>query len=208
MNNGNLTERLDRIFFGFLFGSAIPVFCFEMGVWISFSLTTNERIIMISALGGLAAGIIISLLVFKIFHPDTFGLRVPLLVIIYLFYNVCILGFFMGVPVFNLVAGVLAGYYWAKRMVIRNELNEKEKYLKRIPLFTAAITTLICIASATIALLSKSTPYDLQGMFHLKFVVTPVILVGIIVIGGVLLVSIQYFLTKYVMNTTLKLSGN
>ena len=43
----------------------------------------------------------------------------------------------------------------------------------------------VCAASATIALLSRSTAAELQHMLHLGFVVTTAHIVGLIVVGVV-----------------------
>jgi hypothetical protein len=110
----------------------------------------------------------------------------------------------MGVPVFNLAAGALAGYYWAKRILNNNELNNSGRDVHRISIFTSSVTALVCLSSALIALLSKSTPEDLKGMFHLHFDITKPLLICLIITGGILLVSLQYFLTRFVISKTLK----
>jgi hypothetical protein len=62
----------------------------------------------------------------------------------------------------------------------------------------------ICAASATIALLSRSTATDLQRMLHLGFVVTPAHIVGLIVVGGVALLTLQWVLTNRIARWTLR----
>jgi hypothetical protein len=57
------------------------------------------------------------------------------------------------------------------------------------------------------ALMSKSTPTDLKHMLHLPFDITPVMLYAIIVVGGIILVLTQYWLTKATMIWTLKRNG-
>jgi hypothetical protein len=56
---------------------------------------------------------------------------------------------------------------------------------------------LICIASATIALMDNTTAANLEGMLNLNFDVTQVMIIWIIIIGGLFLIIGQYFLTKY-----------
>jgi hypothetical protein len=200
----DIMEKTDRIFFNFLFGMVLPLLGFEGAVWIAFVCGPNETVIKTAALLGFSVGIVCSLMIWFIFKPDVFKLPVPVLILIYLFYNICILGFFMGVPVFNLVAGALAGYYWSKRILTHNELNNIRKDVRRISLFTSSVTAIVCLASAIVALLSKSTPADLKGMFHLRFDVTKPMLISLIVFGGMLLVALQYYLTMFIMNKTLK----
>jgi hypothetical protein len=201
----DIMNKIDRIFFDFIFGLVLPIFGFEVAVWITFVNGSSEKTIFISALLAFSAGIIISLLIRFILKPDIYKIPVAALILVYLFYNVCILGFFMGVPVFNLAAGALAGYYWSKRIINRNELNNSRRDIQRVSVFTSSVTTVVCLTSAIIALLSKSTPEDLKGMFHLNFDITRPLLVSLIIIGGLLLVALQYYLTRFVMVKTLRL---
>jgi hypothetical protein len=201
-------SKTDRIFFNFLFGLVLPLFGFEVAVWIAFVSSSPEKTIFTAALLGFSVGLTVSLLVRFILKPDVYKLPIPVLILIYLFYNICILGFFMGVPVFNLAAGALAGYYWVKRISNRNELNNNRRDVHRISIFTSSVTALVCISSALIALLSKSTPEDLRGMFHINSEITRPLLVSLIIIGGIMLVALQYYLTRFIMVKTLKVTGN
>jgi len=208
MNTFDIMSKTDRIFFNFLFGLVLPLFGFEVAVWIAFVNSSPEKTIFTAALLGFSVGLTVSLLVRFILKPDVYKLPIPVLILIYLFYNICILGFFMGVPVFNLAAGALAGYYWVKRISNRNELNNSRRDVLRISIFTSSVTALICISSALIALLSKSTPEDLRGMFHINSEITRPLLVSLIIIGGIMLVALQYYLTRFIMVKTLKVTGN
>jgi hypothetical protein len=201
----DIMNKIDRIFFDFMFGLVLPVFGFEVAVWLTFVSGSAERTIFISALLAFSVGIFISLLIRFILKPDNYKIPVPVLILVYLFYNVCILGFFMGVPVFNLAAGALAGYYWSKRIINRNELNNSRRDIQRVSVFTSSVTAVVCLTSAIVALLSKSTPEDLKGMFHLNFDITRPLLVSLITIGGLMLVGLQYYLTRFVMVKTLRL---
>jgi hypothetical protein len=204
MNTLDIMSKTDRIFFNFLLGFVLPLFGFEVAIWIAFVNSSAEKTIFTAALLGFSVGLVVSLLIRFILKPDVYKLPIPILILTYLFYNICILGFFMGVPVFNLAAGALAGYYWAKRILNNNELNNSGRDVHRISIFTSSVTALVCLSSALIALLSKSTPEDLKGMFHLHFDITKPLLICLIITGGILLVSLQYFLTRFVISKTLK----
>jgi hypothetical protein len=201
----DIMNKIDRIFFDFVFGLVLPIFGFEVAVLLTFVIGSSEKTIFISALLAFSAGIVISLLIRFILKPDVYKMPVLVLILFYLFYNVCILGFFMGVPVFNLAAGALAGYYWSKRIINRNELNNSRRDIQRVSLFTSSVTAVVCLTSAIVALLSKSTPEDLKGMFHLNFDITRPLLVSLIIIGGTMLVALQYYLTRFVMVKSLRL---
>ena len=206
MNRFDIMDKTDRLFFNFLFGLVLPLLGFEIALWLAFVNSSAEKAIFTVALSGFSIGLVLSLLILFILKPDIFKLPVPVLILVYLFYNICIFGFFMGVPVFNLVTGALAGYYWVKRILNRNELDNSGRDIHRVSVFTSSITAIVCLTSAIIALLSKSTPEDLKGMFHLNFDITRPLLVSLIVIGGIMLVALQYYLTRFVMVKTLKAS--
>ncbi|MGA1976603.1 MAG: hypothetical protein ABSG89_01970 [Bacteroidales bacterium] len=206
MTGTYIQDKLDRIFFNLLFGIAIPLFCFMLSIWISFILKTGEKTIIISALISFTAGLVTTLIVWLIIKPDIYRIPVPVLILIYVFYNICILGFFMIVPVFNLAAGALAGYYWVKKISRLNDPNKRGRDVHKISLFTSTITGLVCLSSAIIALISKSKPEDLRKMFHIRFEITRPLLIVIVVTGGILLVALQYYLTRFIMISTLKLN--
>jgi hypothetical protein len=208
MNSFDLMSKTDRIFFNFLFGFVLPLIGFEAAVWIAFISGSSEKAIANAALLGFVVGLVVSLLIWFIFKPGIYKLPIPLLILVYLFYNICILGFFMGVPVFNLATGAIAGYYWSKRILNHNELDNSRRDIKRISVFTSSVTSIVCLTSAFVALLSKSTPEDLKGMFHLNFDITRPMLLGLISVGGIMLIALQYYLTRFVMIKTLKIRLN
>lgn len=198
--------RFDRLIFNVLFGMVIPAICF-LGCWgISFLFTGNEKTIIIASLSGLCLGLMIDLIIYFFFKPDIFKLSKPILIIIYLFYNTWLFGFFMGVPVFHLALGIIAGYYWVKRLIYQNEIKDYKKEIQRTSRFTSVIIGVVCLFSATIALMSPSTPSDLKGMLRLPFEISQTILWCIIIAGGLILIIGQYFLTRATMISILKLA--
>jgi len=70
-----------------------------------------------------------------------------------------------------------------------------QKVARKVSVFTASILGLVCIASGSVALASRSTASDLQGMLGLQFQVTPVMIVGIIVGGGTMILALDWWLT-------------
>jgi glucose-6-phosphate-specific signal transduction histidine kinase len=197
--------RFERLIFNFLIGMVFPAICF-LGCWgISFLLTRNERTIIIVSLSGLCLGLVIDFLVYYFFKPDIFKLSKPVLIIIYLFYNTWLFGFFMGVPVFHLALGIIAGYYWMKRLIYQNKIRDYKREIHRTSLFTSFIIGVVCLFSATFALISPSTPSDLKGMLRLPFEISQTILLCIIIAGGLILIVAQYYLTRATMFSVLKL---
>jgi len=70
-----------------------------------------------------------------------------------------------------------------------------QRVARQAAVFTASILGLVCIASGSVALASRSAASDLQGMLGLPFHVTPVMIVGIIVGGGGMILALDWWLT-------------
>jgi hypothetical protein len=193
----------DRFIFSILFGITIPLISFILSWWTAFVFTGDLKIIKISALSGLAAGIIISFFYKIINKPDIYGLSVPVLILVYLFYNAVLFAMFMGVPFFHLLLGIAAGYYWSKYIRYHKEITNYRAEIQRISIFTSLITGVVCLFSASIALLNKSTTSDLKGMFRLPFEISQSMLVILLITGGFAMVVVQYILVKVIMKKTL-----
>ena len=196
--------KFERFLFNCLFGLVIPIAFFLAFWWGSLLFTNDVKQIRISAISGFVAGSIISIYLKLSREPDIYRLSKPVLIISYLFYNIGMLGFFMGVPVFNIIPGVIAGIYWTRRLIYNNYIMNLKSEIYKVLKFTSIVTGFICLISATIALLSKSTPADLKGMFNLPFDISQLMLVSFIFIGGLFLIFFQYFLTRIIIFKILK----
>ncbi len=105
---------------------------------------------------------------------------------VFLFYTIGVFGFFMSVPIFNALLAIPAGFVVAATLAAQApESMEVERAARRTAWFTTGVLLAICIASATIALLSSSTASDLKGMLGLDFDVTQAMILGLILVGGV-----------------------
>ena len=195
--------RFDKLLFSVLFGIVIPILFFIIFWWGTFIFTDNHKVIIIAALSGLGIGILISLLIKFIRKPDIYSISVSVLILVYLFYNGILFTMFMGLPVFHPVLGVVAGYYQAKYMLHHKKITDYRKEIRRISVFTSAIMGIVCLFSATVALVSKSTTEDLRGMFNLLFDISQTLLVTFIITGGLFLIIIQYLLARFTMKVTL-----
>ncbi|MBN1996961.1 hypothetical protein JW935_05370 [candidate division KSB1 bacterium] len=134
---------------------------------------------------------------------NAFDLPQRILVFIYIFYNICIYGFFMGFPVFNMVTGIVAGCYCGKKVVYEKvEANQIMHIGKKISSFTAFIVLLFCILSGIIAIIDGSIGGELEHMLGLGFKVTEGMVLSLILIGGLALIICQYYLTKMVFLKT------
>lgn len=190
-------KKFDRIFFGIIFGAIFPILLFLTGWWSTVRLVPENQI-FIYALSGFAIGLVLDFFLLKRILFNLFNINGFLLAAIYIFYSICVIGFFMGVPVFNLFLGIPAGIYIAKKCA--NDKTGKEesaKRINRIARFTTYIIILIAILSALIALTDRYTVSSINGMFGLEYKITQSVLYYIVIFGGLAMIFVQYVITKY-----------
>lgn len=197
-------KSINKLILGLIFGIISPLFLFMSSVvlWFYFFQEIHP---LYFALSGVVLGLIIDSIYLKIWIEYGFDLPIQILVGTFLFYNVVIFGFFMGVPVFNVVTGIVAGYYFGNRLRHKNPSAVALKQIvRKVSLFTSSVMFLICSASAYLATFGEGAGKEIGSMLYLPFEVTIAIVWGIILIGGTILIIAQYFLTKYTLLKTLK----
>jgi hypothetical protein len=164
----NLLGGVERLFMQVMIGLVPPVFFFLLGWWGSLPFAPEESI-KFFALGGLALGLFIDILFMRRWLPKAYSLPVGWFVAFYLFYSIAMFGFFMGVPIFNLILGAVGGYYVG--ICLRYADKDKgavERSARRTAFFTAGVLAVACIASWVIASLDASLAANIQGMFNLS----------------------------------------
>jgi len=186
-------RKIEIVAIGFLLGAVPIIICFLAGWWISVPLVP-ESWIFLFALAGFLVGLIIDILFLRTWIKTAYLMKPIVWMMIYLFYSFGMFGFFMGVPVFNVALALPAGFFIGGWLVYNGADSTRMKKAARYSaLFTTSVLAFICTASATIALVSYSTASDLQGMFGLQ--ITPVMIVGIILSGGIFILILQWWLT-------------
>lgn len=194
----------DKIFFGFLLGAVLPVILFLAGWWGTFKFVP-EHMVAVFAFSGLLLGVILDFFFMRKVLINLYDINVSNLMLVYVFYSVCCFGFFMGVPVFNILLGIPAGYYTAMKCIYtRRETAHLKYYFHRTAVFTALIITIVCLVSAGIALSDPYTASGIKGLLKLNFEITKTILLMIVVFGGIILIALQYYLTKFTAKFTYK----
>lgn len=188
-------KKIETAAIGTVLGAVPVIACFLTGWWLSLPFLPESGIIL-CALAGLLAGIIVDVIFLKRWVQRADSMKLGIWMAVHVFYSVCVLGFFMGVPVFNVVLALPAGVF-VGRFLARGGADPAcvKKAARRTALFTVGIMVLVCMASATAALASPSTPWELQHMLGLKFEVTILMVIGLIVWGGALLLAIDWWLT-------------
>lgn len=202
-------KKFDKILIGLFVGGAPPILFCMVSVMIWFYLDKLESRALIYVTAGFFLGSLIDLKFLRGWINDRYKLPVWFVTGIYLFYNIGIYGLFMGFPVFNLILGLFAGYYFGKKIGSEKiSWDQHKKIINQVSLFTGLVMTLNCISSGFIALAGKGVGKDIQGMLGLGFEVTRPMIWSITLIGGIVLILIQILLTKITMIKTIKNSGN
>jgi hypothetical protein len=181
---------------GMVLGFVPPIFLGLTGGWLSIPLVP-EHDIWKYALMGFLVGIGLDAVVLPRWVRAVYRLNATILVSLYVFYTIGIFGFFMGVPIFNLLPGIAAGLYIGRRLrLAKADAPTFTRSTVRICRFTTCVMFVVCLSSATLALLNPSTGSDLKRMLGLGFQVTRPMIVALIVAGGSMLVAGQYWLTR------------
>lgn len=207
MNNNRGVARsgsIDKLIFGLLFGFLFPA-CFFLAAFALWFFLFQSQKPLYFVLPGLFTGLLVDLLILKKLVRRRFELPFWFLICTYLFCNLVMFGMFMGFPVFNLFMGIIAGYYFGKRVRYKNiSLAGSKPVIRQVSLFTASVMLLICIASGYIATVGEGVGSDLQHMFRLNFVITKAMIWEIIWIGSITIIIAEFWLTTFTMIKTIK----
>jgi hypothetical protein len=197
--------KLERLMYFLLLAPPAPLAGFMGGWWLAYSLLP-EKWIASGAISGLLLGILADIFIIKYLVDRAHALSAIFWAVVILFYAVGLFGFFMGVPILNIGLALPVGFLAGSRLAYRQASNSKvQATAHRISLINTGLLSLACLASAFFALSSPSTPADLQGMLALPFPVTPLMIRGFILVGGVVILVINYFLTLLAVRFTYRL---
>jgi hypothetical protein len=204
-----MKTKIEQFALGLILAPLAPIAGLLAFWWGSYALA-REGWIPYLTLSGLALGILADIFILKRMILRAYRLGTVFWTVVLLFYSVGTFGFFMGVPLFNAALAVPAGFVVGGKLA-RETVDVVR--LRRVSLRTCILTTslmaFICAASATVALISPSTPSDLRGMLGLGFDVTPTMIWGLILIGGMGLLAVNWVLTGLSVRLTHRfLSGS
>lgn len=164
----------------------IPPIFFALASWWTTIPFLEEGYIKYLILIGFVIGVLIDIFIYKKYLSQELSTYVLLLA--YIFYMICVFGFFMGVPVFNIFVCIPFAIYM---------FNYQKDYGRKFTLISTISMFFICFASAFLALRSSSTLNDLNGMLRTDGYITSTILYLIIGVGGAGLIVTNFFLAKY-----------
>jgi len=199
-----MKTKIERFIIGVLLAPPAPVAFFLLGWWGSFEFIP-EKWIPYGAIGGFLLGVVIDILILQKLIDRFDKLGMAFWSVVYLFYSIVFFGFSMGVPVLNAFLSLPAGLVIGSILAAENaDIYRAHSTARRTAWFCTAVLLLICIASATIALLSESTASDLQGMLGLGFEITPGMILGLIGIGGLVLLVSGWLMANTAVRLTFK----
>ena len=200
-----MIQKIEKISIGILFGMIPVVACFLGGWWLSY-LLLPERLIGVGTIAGLLLGVVLAVLFLREGIQRIYSLKPVFWMAAYLFYSVCTFGFFMGVPVFNVMLALPAGFFVGAWLVKTGaDMASIKKLAKNTALFTTAVLLIVCVASAVIALSDPYTAANLEGMLGLNFEVSTTMILGIIICGGLVILVMQGWLAKKSVEVSYKL---
>ena len=200
MKPGSAIDTLEKLFLTLVIGGIAPISCFLSGWWGAYFFAPENQI-PVFMLAGLGMGIIIDLLFLGKWVKLAYRISPLILITIYLFYSVGVFGFFMGVPVFNIVMGPLAGFYIGRRLGFeKGSFKEQEKIIHWICLFTSFVLGVACLAALVLAASESTLAANINGMLKdmlgLKTIFENQTLLILSAITGIGMVVAEYYLTR------------
>ena len=122
------------------------------------------------------------------------------LCILYLFYSIVTLGMFMGLPIGSFTLGIAAGLYAARRMQLTQADEQiRRRYFKKTAIFSASVMALMCCLVTLWAVAGQMIGYRIE-----TFTITAPIFFVIVLTGGTVAVTLQYFVTLAAAKLMLK----
>ncbi len=193
-------KRVEAIFYGLILGAFSPLSIALGAVGLWFNSDRIEDRAPWYLLSGLAAGFLIDAIYLRGWLRHRYDLPVWFVATIFCLYNILAFGFFMGFPVFHVLGGPIAGFYFAQRIIFQKIPAEGyNRIMKRVSAFTGLMMAIICVASGTIALVGTGAGDDIQGMLGLSFVPAKSMILLVSTIGGLFLITVQVILTRRTM---------
>jgi hypothetical protein len=201
-----MVGKIESVILGMFFGFVPIVFCF-LATMVIASILFGKEALGPWVLWSLVPGIILDAIFLKKWVRKAYQINNKVLAGIYLFYSVVALGMGMGVPILNLVLGILAGVYIARKMhFLGSDEQSRNQAFRKTALFCAVVMVLMCCLITLWAIAGKMIGARFETPL-LSFTFTVPIFFAVVLTGGAVLVLLQYWLTTISAKITLKLWG-
>lgn len=193
---------IEKVLIGTILGAIFPILGFLAGWWGTLAFLPDRLPFLIASVG-LLIGILVDVAYLRRWVGSAYSINLKIWMAVYLFYSIGMFGFFMGVPVFNVILAVPAGLFIGSKLARQTADHDEVRRMNRNTcVFTTGVLAAVCVISAVIALVDPYTSLDLQRMLGLQFEVTRLMLAGVIAIGGIALLLLQWGITGKVIHLT------
>jgi hypothetical protein len=192
-----------------IFGALFPLLIALIAViiWHYFD-RSEDKVGIYLDLGGLLIGLLIDIRYLKKWVTNRYRLSLTFVGFVFVFYNVMVYGFFMGFPVFNVFLSIMAGWYMGNRLSANSsDWKDQKRIINQATIFVGLVMVVICASSAYLALREENIGLQIKGMLGLHFEVTRPMVIGIIVVGGLALITAQICFIRFTIHQRLKINA-
>lgn len=215
-HEGVIVNRVESTLVGFVVGIACLVLPFVFCWWIAAALSVyhvlsfSEDIIILAAFIGLGFGIILTICCLKNWVKNFYIANVYLMVLVYLSLSVIAVGFLMGLPIGNIVLGILAGLYVGRRHWHRGKGGETfRKAARNVSIFAALVTTLEALPIGILALVEDNALQLFRAAVGLdQSIIAGSMGIPFVVAGCVVLLVVQFWCTRIAAALAFNLGKN
>ena len=195
--------RSESILVSLVLGGLCPILGFLFCWWTAAALVIGgvvplgERGIAAAAFGGLAVGLVLDAVWLKRWVARFYTARLRIVAAVYLACSVVAVASFMGLPAGNLVLGVLAGVYAARRA--RHAALDgaaAARFFRRTAGFAAAVTSLEALPIGLLALRDQSVAALLRAELGLRVTAAGPAGVGLVLLACVALAAFQFYASR------------
>jgi hypothetical protein len=180
---------------GAFFGFVPVIFCFSLAILI-YVLFFEGKLVPVWTLSGVAAGIIIDVVLLKSWISKAYRINSKILALLYTFYSVVTLGMCMGIPILNFALAIAAGLYIARKMQLAGAGEQvRKRNFKKTAIFCAAVMTALCFFVMLWAIAGQMIGYRFE-MGKLSFTFTVPVFFALVFTGTAALALLQYTLAR------------
>lgn len=159
-------------------------------------LTNNTAIVLLIV--SFFAGVIIDILYLKKLTVDFYRTSVTLMIPLYVILSLIAIALCMGVPIGNIVLGILAGVYIGRRhLYTQGTPNSFKSISRKVGFFTSGVTGIVALPVGILALVAGEEYIAKSFIETLGLDYSIVAGLGFVVVLCLVLMTVQYWLTRY-----------